>query len=474
MIITSKEYTDEPFAPGELEEEFHKEKMISENEQDILELLSHEYIERQADKIMKTNPVKYFLKVFQNQGGHVGDRHVAKLLLLSILSQSISNSKGINVSVIGRRSGGKTECCKTLLHLIPEGYKQQTKLTDKAIWRVKTWNPKTIIFSNDVKLNEQMEEVIKRSTDAFQTGDETYTPLNAKREPEVLKIPAKLTWWLTSVDASKNEQLMSRFITVRIDESEEQDDEVHRNQMGSEDNPLQETTEVKICREIILKIKKHGYLNVHLEKEFMVHNVEWKDDKADRRRFPMFKNMIRAFAVLRHKRRHKDKKGRIVAILDDFESAAELYNEIRGITILEDVEEDVWRVIYEQALESKLYNQELKKKLKSKSYKEEIKRTVEEKRPKYRGIYSSPVLIAEHLKKKNPETSGAAWVRKIIKRLEKKLPPGFIKMINEKPPLGGRAYYYTSSVPPTSKLELVKIHPFPRVPKSWIEESIPR
>jgi hypothetical protein len=183
------------------------------------------------------------------------------------------------------------------------------------------------------------------------------------------------------------------------------------------------------------------------------HNIIWNEDKSVRRRFESFKELVKGFAVFRQKRRPQH-EGKIVATLKDYENAADLYNEIRGLPQLDDDEMDVWRILYQ--LTKSGYICEL--------------RPVSEEEKKEGHYYYTPLVIARELGKKNYATSGADWARKVIKRLENKLPPKVILRKEETPLTGGRAYRYASLVPPEGKIKLVEIKKEP-LPESYIKET---
>ena len=279
-----------------------------------------EYIKARAKEIAETgDPVSYILHTCD--GLHVGDDGVKKTLLVSIGIQSVLNSDGIQPKVSGDSGKGKTHCCKAMAHLIPRGWIHETALSDKAIYYM---DPKegSIIFCDDIDLSETLEGVIKRATSNFQEGT-SYTTLDIKRKKETKRIPARLSWWLTSVDDDQSLQLLNRQFGGGVDESPEQDRRVMQFQLeraASGEVGLPETDEVLTCREILRDIK----LSKYVVKIPFAKNIIW-NDPGNRRNLPIFLDIIKSFAVLRHRQRQKDSDGCLIADLEDYEDAKALY-----------------------------------------------------------------------------------------------------------------------------------------------------
>jgi hypothetical protein len=149
----------------------------------------------------------------------------------------------------------------------------------------------------------------------------------------------------------------------------------------------------------------------------------------------MFINMIKAFTVLKFRRR-KMEKGSLIARKEDFEDAMELYNEIRGEVDPTEDERTVWQATY------------------NKSTQKTPQMTLDSRKI---GYYSA-VDIAWECHYPNPEKGGAATVRKAIDVLMKKLPPHIFKRKTVKSPegKGGQAFLYRSIHPPDEKITYVR------------------
>ncbi|MGB3908247.1 MAG: hypothetical protein WBL02_07435 [Methanomethylovorans sp.] len=292
-----------------------------EEENDILEPVPAHIKERAREIAEKENTLEYILKAHQCL--HVGDIGYATTLLLSCTNQSSLNSEGLQPKGSGSSGKGKSHCTKAMAHLIPRDWILTASLSNKAIYymegRIK---PGMVLYCDDVTLSEEMEGVIKRSTTFYQTGD-TYITMDKNRETMALTIPARLVWWLNSVDDEQSLQLLNRTFGAEVDESAEQDDAVALRELelaeaGTAGMP--ETDDILICREIIRDIKENKYI----VKIPYARNIVWKD-KANRRNLPIFLDLVRAFAILRHRQRDRDQDGALMADMQDFVDAKILY-----------------------------------------------------------------------------------------------------------------------------------------------------
>ena len=298
-----------------------KNNILSKSKPKKFNVLSEQIVDMANEIMLNGDPVKTILDTHATM--HVGDDILAKTLLVSVGTQSVRNSAGIQPKVSGDSGKGKTHCCKAMIHLVPDKYKLATTLSDRAIYYVDI-EPGTVIFSDDVVLSETLEGIIKRSTSNFQEGDK-YTTLNTDREQSELTIPPRVVWWLTSVDDDASMQLLNRQFGGSVDESVEQDKKVFEFQKrlaktGEMDFP--ENQEVDVCRAIFQNIKEHLYTVIIP----FIDDINWEDYK-NRRNFPMFQDIISAFTILRHMQRKKSEDKNIVySDIDDYNDAMNLYN----------------------------------------------------------------------------------------------------------------------------------------------------
>lgn len=285
-----------------------------------MEIIPDHIIDAANEIIYTGDPVKYIMDTHASM--HVGDDALATTLLISIGIQSVRNSDGIQPKLAGNSGKGKTHCCKAMIHLVPEKYKFNTTLSDKAIYYIEIPDG-AIVFSDDINLSEGLEGLIKRSTSNFQEGSD-YTTVDRNRNPLHLTIPPRISWWLTSVSNDQSIELLNRQFGGDVDETKGQDNAVMEYHLtkattGTMNLPLND--DVGICRYILQDIKDNLYtVLIPFARE-----VVWKDP-VNRRNLPIFLDIIRAFAVLRHRQRYITEDHEIIANIDDYNDAKALYS----------------------------------------------------------------------------------------------------------------------------------------------------
>lgn len=281
--------------------------------------IPEDIVEAAREIIYTGDPVKKLIETHATL--HVGDEPLARALLVSIGIQSVLNSDGIHPKVSGDSGKGKTHCCKAMMHLLPEKYKFNTTLSDRAIYYMDIPDG-AVVFSDDIDLSETLEGIIKRSTSNFQEGD-NYTTLDKNLDVKELYIPPRISWWLTSVDDDQSIQLLNRQFGGGVDESEKQDDEVFKFQkekLKTGRAGLPENRDVEICRCILDDIKKQLYTVVVPYAD----DIDWVD-RGNRRNFLIFGDIVCAFAILRHRQRYRTENNELIANIDDYNDAKELY-----------------------------------------------------------------------------------------------------------------------------------------------------
>lgn len=305
-----------------MSERRQKEEQDKKEEPDPeIEAAAQHINERAMDIAENGNPLAFLIATHQEL--HVGDIGLATTLILSTTCQQVQNTDGIHPKLSGPSGAGKTDCAKAAVHIIPPEWVLISSLSNKSIFYMEErMKPGTVVFLDDVNLDEEMEKVINRATSFFQNGAE-HTTLDVNREVIILKIPERLTWWLTSIDDDQSLQLLNRTFGGEVDESREQDKRVAKRQReqaksGAVGLPVNEN--VLICREILRDIKK----NIYIVKIPFADAIIWNDE-SNRRNQPMFLDIIKAFAVLRHRQRETDQDGALLATYQDYIDAKMLY-----------------------------------------------------------------------------------------------------------------------------------------------------
>ena len=279
------------------------------------------YRKKAIDILENGDPVEFILKTHQKM--HVGDKDLAKMLLLSIGCQSVRNSEGLQMSISGEMGKGKTHCCRAMLRLIPDEYKLDTTLSDKVLYYHEGFKSGTVIFSDDVILSEDLESTIKRATSNYQ-GKTKYSTLNHHKNEELF-IPPRIVWWFTSVDESFSEELLNRQVRIAVDEDFDQNekvDEFLKNNAKEGKIGFPTTKNSKICQEIIRDIKSHKPFKVKIP---YADRIQFQSIR-DRRKISILLDMIKALTVFRYKQRRIDEHGYLIAKIQEFKDVIKFYN----------------------------------------------------------------------------------------------------------------------------------------------------
>lgn len=165
-------------------------------------------IEEKALEIMRTgNPMDYIIGVYNKI--HVGDTYLGKIMLLSIACQSAISSDGIQPKLTGSSGKGKTHAAKAMFHLIPDlEYKMMGSLSAKTLFYKPDIMPGTIIFTDDVKISEDLDSTLKQAMSNFQ--EPTIHRTVIKQGYSELTIPPRTVFWMTSVNTDFSDELINR------------------------------------------------------------------------------------------------------------------------------------------------------------------------------------------------------------------------------------------------------------------------
>ena len=283
--------------------------------------------------LKSSDPIKYILDTLTQF--HAGDQKSAELLLCSIAIGSCLNAYGTQPKLSGGSGKGKTHLCKAMRHLMPPEWILYTSLSPKALYRATDptspiqIKPGMVIFSDDVRISDDMEDTLKRSMSNFQEASSYMVVQDGELRP--LHLPERIIWWMTSVQDDQEEQLINRFFSVGVDESADQD----KAALALTFAPLAlgrlefpQDRRVQVCREILRIIKSERYV---VWAPFLQDGdelaVEWQNPE-ERRNPGRFADLLAAYAILRSGQREVIDEGdylKVIATVEDFESAKVLY-----------------------------------------------------------------------------------------------------------------------------------------------------
>jgi hypothetical protein len=286
-------------------------------------------LEKTAADILATGrPIDCVLQQFAKI--HIGDDEIGELLLLSIGCQLCSNADGLHVNLSGQSGKGKTDACKAMGFLLPEGYFISSSVSNKALLYMDL-KPGSVVLIDDVdSFKEDMEQLIKSTTSFYQMGYKhcsTDLKKEGKSKIQEVMIPPRTTFWLTSVHSSFDAQVLNRFVKIDVDDGSDQDSVVLKQVLKGAvtgEYGYSVTNEVKICREMFHQLKNNPPCVVVIP---YAEHLDWKKPE-NRRNAKMFLDLIRASAALNQYQRNRTHDGHVIANLDDFSRAARLWCKI--------------------------------------------------------------------------------------------------------------------------------------------------
>lgn len=283
-----------------------------------------ETTKKAIDIMTKGDTIGYILDIWNKF--HLGDRPFGYVLLCSSVCSSIIASDGIAINFNGDSSWRKSHACRSMLHLIPQKWWVRRSLGDKAIFYPNTVQPDMILFSDDVQMSNDLKMVFKNSTRDFQDQFEQETD-NTLRKDAVLKVPPRLTWWLTAVADMGDDEDERRCLKIGIEVNEQRSnilsDRLQKRRKTGEEKYPEDYPEVKICRAIFEELKSRK------EKVIFNFNLKFKDGVSADTQNIIFE-MLLATALINKYQRQRDYDGAIMASKEDFKIVVDNFTAVSG------------------------------------------------------------------------------------------------------------------------------------------------
>ena len=276
-----------------------------------------ETTKKAIDIMTKGDPIGYILDTWNKF--HLGDRPFGYVLLCSSVCSSVAASDGLTINFNGDSGWRKSHGCRSMLHLIPQKWWIQRSLGDKAIFYSNTVQPDMILFSDDVQMSDDMKMIFKNSIRDFQEQFEQETD-NTLRKDVVLKVPPRLTWWLTAAADVGDDETERRCLKIGIEVNEQRSnilsDRLQKRRKTGEEKYPEDYPEVRICRAIFKELKSRK------EKVIFNFNLKFKDSINIDTQNIIFE-MLLATALLNKYKRQRDYDGAILASKEDFKTVVD-------------------------------------------------------------------------------------------------------------------------------------------------------
>jgi hypothetical protein len=229
---------------------------------------------------------------------------------------SIAASDGLAINFNGDSGGGKSHACRSMLHLIPPQWWIRKGLSDKTIFYSDSIHPDMIFLSDDVQMSDDVKMIFKNSVSDFQEQIENET-VSIQGKSEILKVPPRLTWWLTSVGDIGNVEVERRCLRIGLNINEQRlktiSDRLQKRRQKGEEKYPEDYPEVKICRAIFKELKSKK------EKVVFNFNIKFKDGLSTDMQNMIFELLLTT-ALINKYQRQRDDDGAILATKEDFKN----------------------------------------------------------------------------------------------------------------------------------------------------------
>jgi len=244
-------------------------------------------------------------------------------LLFSIGSQSISNSKGIHVAVNGEGGYGKSDGIKTMMKLVYPTYWKNGGITPQTLYYSQMPDG-VIVGLEDIVWTSELGVTVKRITTDFQEGSTRLTTVDMKGTE--VKTAKRIVFWASCVDSQADEQIRDRFIMYSVKSDSDRRKEIIKHMQKKDEGdqiPEDYDLDTLVCQILTFNLKQRLF-NVRIP---FAKRIKFDGDP---RAYGMFSDMIRSSAVFRYSKRETDDAGSLMAIVEDFENAKNLFVEIGG------------------------------------------------------------------------------------------------------------------------------------------------
>lgn len=284
-------------------------------------------IETEAIEILRTgDPFKYICDTFGTI--HCGDREIAQVIAIASGAQSCITTQGIQPALGGRKGAGKTAAAKAMVHLHPREYALTTTFSAKALF-YHDIKPGTILLSDDVEFEPEINATIKRAMSDFQNETEHVT-LDKNLNPIRRKLARRMMFLLTSIGDQGDEQLTDRQYKLSITPDPNADARYDAFLKALQKDGLPQypiSREVLICRAMFREIKRREFAVIVPYADYITFN-----DRGNRRILNNFYDFVHGVTAIRFMQREQrtdptNPEGpiRLISTVDDLMFAIGVY-----------------------------------------------------------------------------------------------------------------------------------------------------
>ena len=260
---------------------------------------------------------------------HSGNISVLRVIVLAFLLGYEVTNEGIQPGFSGDRGKGKTSSVQAALHLLPPEKVMRGSMTKKALQYSEQMQPGTIVFRDDVYIEDEELQMSKAAMSAFQTGIEHHTveKIGGRNTGVVKSIPPRTIFIFTSIDDTGDVELADRQYKISLDPSERDiknraDFYLKRLAGGREKHPVNH--DILLCRQILRSLTSRIY-------RVSVPFASRMDFKSltNQRAIEQFGAFIQAYTVINYKNRNSVECEGVLEISaheSDFRDAISLFS----------------------------------------------------------------------------------------------------------------------------------------------------
>lgn len=300
-------------------------------------------IKKALDVLKNGEPLQYMVNVISKR--HYGDDMIKKALLLSypsILAKSVGHRY-----LIGPSGGGKTDICDEVGMILPEGvYESFAGSSSKSKIYALMENAEVlknkVFYYDDTKTTDEEFRRLIRIIKDLKLGKTRYYETVINLKSIKILIEGNCAVWESSVELPKDKQDYSRALTCKVNESKK-----HRRKVEKKIKELEGTNsyhhtpqEYAVCQAINHMLSEQNIPGVVIP--FYARIAGIRSGRSTK----IFMSLIKANAVLYcmnvKKPRKRDKNGRIIATVEDFEVAKEIFLAFTRKKIMTEQESMVW------------------------------------------------------------------------------------------------------------------------------------
>ena len=250
--------------------------------------------------------------------GELGTRKALFLSLCSIWVEDVQ----INTLVNSESSAGKSYVCNAILDLFPENLVQRrSKITPEAFtyWHDSRHEPGWTWNGVICYLEDTAQRVIESSTFKVMCSEGMISTVVINQQAVDIRINGKPCMLLTTASANPSKEILNRFNTIGLDESESQTENVLQKTAEFEENNSSICYDSNVLE--ALKLLQRVPVVIPFATSLVKHFP--KTDLRIRRDFKRFCQLIKTGCALHQFQRKTDNRGNYLATYDDYELARE-------------------------------------------------------------------------------------------------------------------------------------------------------